>query len=80
MMVYGPWSITPKIASFDRPAPIAPKPKLGFSGFSIAALPVIDSDVDGNAERSIDLSLIVDIREVTRLDTFTFAGEESKWG
>lgn len=77
MMSHAPWSTTPKIALFDRPAPIASKPQLGFSGFSIAALPVVDSGVDGNAERYIDLSLIVDVREVTRLETFTFAGEKA---
>ena len=71
---YSPWSIKPQIASFDKPAPIQPLPQLGFSGFSLAAHPLIETKTDSSEKTNIDLSLICETREVTRLDKFIFEG------
>ncbi len=74
---YSPWSIKPRIASFDRPAPNQPLPELGFSGFSMLASPLIVTDSDNDGTTRIDLSLVCETHEVTRLDEFTFRGRQT---
>ncbi len=77
MASHAPWSIRPQFASFDRPAPNEPKPKLGFSGFSVTAGPLIVPESEGNGISAIALSMVCESREVTRLDTFTFEGQQT---
>ncbi len=77
MASYSPWSAKPRTVSFDRPAPIQPMPQLGFSGFSLAARPLILPNQRDNESIAFDLSLACLVREVTRLDRFTFAGGQT---
>ncbi len=72
---YSPWSVKPQVVSFDRPAQHLPLPELGFSGFSLAARPLIEKNSDSDGKDTIDLSLVCETREVTRLDKFTFEAE-----